>query len=411
MKGVILALLLGVTPAAQAALPSLQEFVDATPAGGTLRPAPGRYAGPVVIRKALHLEGRGQVVVDGGGVGTVIRVEADGVTLEGLTLRNSGESHDRIDSGVQIRGDRNRIADNRIENCLFGIDLQESDRNEIRGNQIGSKPLDLGVRGDAIRLWYSRENQILDNRISGSRDVVVWYSGNNLIARTRVSGGRYALHFMYSEYNQGEANRYSDNMVGVFLMYSDGVVLRDNHISNATGATGMGIGFKESSDVRIERNAIVNCARGIYLDISPYRPDTLNHFVANRIAYNGVGVMFHSDWHSNVFHDNEFKGNFSQVAVRGGGSAKRNVWQGNRWDDYRGFDRDGDGRGDSAYELYSYADGIWIDVPMAAFFRASPLFEVLDFLDRLVPFSEPTLLVRDESPRFSPMRKEQPWPP
>jgi nitrous oxidase accessory protein len=52
--------------------------------------------------------------------------------------------------------------------------------------------------------------------------------------------------------------------------------------------------------------------------------------------------------------------------------------------------------------LHAWADRIWMDVPAAAFFRASPLLEVIDFLDRLAPFSAPTLLLRDETPRFDP---------
>ena len=46
-----------------------------------------------------------------------------------------------------------------------------------------------------------------------------------------------------------------------------------------------------------------------------------------------------------------------------------------------------------------------MDFPAAAFFRGSPLFEALDFLDRLAPFSEPTLILRDETPRFVPREK------
>ncbi|MCB1890844.1 MAG: hypothetical protein KDF48_01395, partial [Rhodocyclaceae bacterium] len=37
---------------AQAA-PPLQPLIDATPAGGTLRPKPGAYAGPATIAKAM----------------------------------------------------------------------------------------------------------------------------------------------------------------------------------------------------------------------------------------------------------------------------------------------------------------------------------------------------------------------
>jgi len=270
----------------------------------------------------------------------------------------------------------------------------------VRRNEIRSKPVELGVKGDGIRLWYSKQNEIVDNRITDVRDVVVWYSGENLIARNVVSGGRYALHFMYSRFNRVEDNSFTNNMVGVFLMYSDGVELRRNYIAHANGPTGMGIGFKESSRVRVEGNVILNCATGIYLDISPYEPDTENVFLDNRIAYNSVGVVFHSDWQGNVFRGNDFEGNFSQVVVRGGGGADRHVWEGNRWDDYEGFDRDHDGQGDTPYELYAYADRFWVDRPHAAFFRGSPLFEAIDFLDRLAPFASPTLVLRDDAPRL-----------
>jgi len=385
---------------ASAAPATLQDLVDRTPAGGVLRPPPGVYAGPLVIRRALLLDGAGEVTVDGGGRGTVLRIETDGAEVRGLRLVGSGENHDALDAGVQVRGNGNRVIGNVIEDCLFGVDLQQANDNRVEGNHIGSKALPLGVRGDGIRLWYSRRNEIVDNVIRDVRDVVVWYSGDNHIARNVVTGGRYALHFMYSEVNQVEENRYDGNVVGVFIMYSDGVQLRRNRITGALGAIGMGIGFKESSNVVLEENSIIYCATAVYLDISPYEPDTTNRIVRNQIAYNGVGILFHSDWHDNVFEANDFQGNFTQVAVRGGGSASHNTWRGNRWDDYQGFDRDGDGRGDTPYELYSYADRIWQEMPQAGFFRGSPLFEVIDFLDRLAPFSEPTLVLRDEAPRY-----------
>ncbi|MBF0335138.1 MAG: nitrous oxide reductase family maturation protein NosD, partial [Alphaproteobacteria bacterium] len=65
---------------------------------------------------------------------------------------------------------------------------------------------------------------------------------------------------------------------------------------------------------------------------------------------------------------------------------------------YEGFDRDRDGTGDTAFELFSYADRLWMDVPQASFFRTSPALEVIDFLERLAPFSPPLLLLRDEKP-------------
>jgi len=389
-----------VVAADAAPLPSFQALVDATPEGGFLRPEPGIYAGPVVIGRAIAIDGGSHVTIDAGGSGTVVRIEANGVALRGLRLAGSGSNHDTVDAGIALVGSGNVIENNSIEDCLFGVDLAQSNENIVRGNRIHSKSRATPMRGDAIRLWYSFRNQILENEISDSRDVVVWYSADNVISRNRVVRSRYALHTMYANKNLVEDNELLENMTGIFLMYSDGVEIRRNRILGAQGATGVGVGFKESSSIVLEDNDIVYCATGVLLDVSPYEPDTAIRFERNRFAYNGVGVLFHNDWHGSEFRDNQFVGNFTQVAVRGGGGATRNVWSHNYWDDYEGFDRDRDGRGDTPYELRAYADRIWMEVSQAAFFRASPLLEVIDFLDRLAPFSDPTLILRDEQPRF-----------
>lgn len=381
-------------------LPSFQDLVDAAGADEVLTPDAGIYRGPVVIDKPLTIDGRGEVIIDGGGKGSVIVLKSDGATLKGLRLTNSGKSHNDIDAGVQVRGNFNVIKDNRIDDCLFGIDLQQSEHNVIRRNQISSKPVELGVRGDAIRLWYSFNNEIVGNVIRDSRDTVVWYSKDNRIIGNDARGGRYSLHFMYSLQNLVEDNHYEDNAVGIFLMYSDGVTIRNNYIANATGPTGIGIGFKETSDVTVENNRVLYNAVGLYLDVSPYQPDTTNRITDNVIAYNGIGIRWLNDWAGNELENNLFKGNISQIVVEGGKTANRNLWRGNYWDDYEGFDRDGDGVGDTPYEHVGYADRVWMDVPPAQFFKGSPMLEVLDFLERLAPFSEPDLIVRDEEPKM-----------
>ncbi|WP_428610499.1 nitrous oxide reductase family maturation protein NosD [Sedimenticola sp.] len=381
--------------------PSFQALVDAASENSTLTPPPGTYAGPVTIDKSLVIDGQGKVVIDGGGKGSVIYLDSDGVTLRGLRLTNSGDSHNDIDSGIQVRGNFNVIKDNVIDNTLFGIDLGQAENNIIRRNRISSKPVDIGIRGDSIRLWYSFNNKITDNIIRDSRDMVVWYSKDNLIARNDSRGGRYSLHFMYAQHNEVVDNHYEDNQVGIFLMYSDSVTIKHNYIAHAIGPTGLGVGFKETSDVDVIDNQILYCATGIYLDVSPYDPEATNRITGNLIAFSGIGVQFLNDWKGNILKHNRFKGNITQVTVGGGKTAKRNVWDSNYWDDYEGFDRDLDGVGDRPYELYGYADRIWMDVPYAQFFKGSPVLEVLDFLERLAPFTDPDMLLRDEKPLMS----------
>jgi nitrous oxidase accessory protein len=122
-----------------------------------------------------------------------------------------------------------------------------------------------------------------------------------------------------------------------------------------------------------------------------------NIFEDNVIAYNGIGVEFHTEWRGNHFRRNSFVSNFTQISVRGRGSAVNESWEGNYWDDYAGFDKDGDRVGDVPYEIYNYADRIWMEVPPASFFRGGLALATLDFVERLAPFSEPRLLMREEA--------------
>lgn len=396
-KLVVLILLYCQAVTANTAL-SLQSMIDEAEEGAVLLLEPGTYHGHVVIDKPLTLDGQGRATIDADGKGSVVVVRTDGAVVRNLHLTNSGDSHNDIDSCVQVRGRFNVISDNIIDNCLFGVDLQQSENNIVRRNTISSKPFELGTRGDAVRLWYSFENKVVDNTIRDSRDTVVWYSARNTIARNTTYDSRYSLHFMYSQYNLVEDNNYYNNTVGIFLMYSDGVVIKNNTIAHAAGPTGVGIGFKETSDVTVEGNRILYCASGLYVDISPFQPDTTNRFTNNLIAYNGIGIRFLNDWTGNEFRKNRMIDNLTQVVVSGGKTANRNVWDDNYWSDYEGFDEDDNGVGDTPYELYVYADRIWQDVPYAQFFKGSPVLEVMDFLERLAPFTEPHILVRDEHP-------------
>lgn len=382
--------------------PPLQPLIDEIKKGDTFIIPPGTYSGPVYVEAAITLDGQNKVTIDSGGKGSVIILDTDGAVIKNLHLTNSGDHHNDLDSGVQVRGNFNVIKDNIIDNCLFGVDLQQSENNIVRRNRISSKDEDLGLRGDAIRLWYSFFNKVTHNTITDTRDMVVWYSKNNTISHNVSRGGRYGLHFMYSQYNKVEFNEYYDNSVGIFLMYSDGVIIKNNTVSHATGAAGVGIGFKETSDVVVENNKILFSSIGLSIDVSPYQPDTTNKFINNLVAYNGIGIRFLADWKGNVFSGNHFKANITSVIVSGGKSANRNEWNGNYWDEYEGFDRDNDGIGDTPFMMYAYADQLWQDVPAAQFYKGSAMLELVDFLERLAPFSEPNLLIKEEKPYMSP---------
>ena len=83
-----------------------------------------------------------------------------------------------------------------------------------------------------------------------------------------------------------------------------------------------------------------------------------------------------------------------------GKTANLNRWISNYYDDYQGFDKDGDNIGDTPYNLFSYVEHLWSFDKDVKFFYGSPLLLILDFLERLAPFSEPKLVLRDKSPIF-----------
>jgi nitrous oxidase accessory protein len=383
-------------------LKPFQDLVDAAPAGAVLKPPPGVYAGPVVIKKPLTIDGGGKVTIDAGDKGTVMSLETSGATLRGLRLTGSGDSHDTDDSCLDIRGHRNTVENLTIDNCLFGIDLKQSDDNIIRGNHVRSKPFDLGVRGDGIRLWYSNRNLVEANEVFDSRDMVAWYSHHNTYRNNVGRRSRYSIHFMFANDNIVEGNHFHANAVGIYFMYTEGGAARGNVISHATGAAGMAIGFKEASGTVIENNELIYCAVGIGSDLSPFQPDSTIEIRGNRFAYNGIALSFNSETGGNNMTDNVFEGNLTNVSYGAGRaeSVARNTWRGNYWDDYQGFDRDGDGIGDRPHDVLAYADQIWMEMPVARFFRSSPVLELLDFLERLAPFSAPNLLAHDDKPRF-----------
>ncbi len=388
--------------AAASAKPALQPLIDATKDGETLSPPAGVYAGPVVIMRPIVLDGSNGVTVDGGGKGTVVHVHTNGATVRNIKVVNSGDQHNDIDAGIRIEGNFNVVKDNAISESLFGIDLQEAHNNLVRRNTIVSKSdVDLGVKGDAVRLWYSRDNKLEENRITGSRDFVVWYSTGNTISHNNITQGRYGLHFMYARDNIVEDNHLERNSVGISLMYDEGDIVRRNRIVQALGAAGVGIGLKEASNVVIVGNEVLYNAVGMAFDITPFQPDSSVLIADNTIAFNDIGVSFLSDRIGNIFEDNRFLSNTQHVAMRLFESAAKASWKGNHWDDYEGFDRNHDGIGDKPYVMRSFADRLWMDVPSATFFKGSPALTALDFIERLAPFTEPLMLLTDSQPRMS----------
>lgn len=400
-----LALLVPPAHAAPAPIP-LQPLIDATPSGGTLVLQPGTYAGPATIDRPMVVDGGGKARIDGLGKGSVLTVRANSTTVRGLLLTNSGDSHDRVDSALVVEGDFNRIEGNRIEDVLFGITLHRANDNVVIRNVIRSRPVDLADRGDGLRLWYGTGNRIEGNDIAQIRDVTISNAPRNRYIGNRIRDSRRAMNFLFAGRSLVEGNDLQYNATGLTILNSDGIVIRRNRIAHAMDASGAGVALKESSAALIHDNEIVHCAVGIMAD-SPLHSLNRISIIGNRLSHNITGITFYGERGGHLIYHNRFEHNLWQASVGGDEKNDLNVWYSNYWDDYEGFDRNADGIGDTPYEIRAYADRIWMDTPMARFFRNSPVLELLDFLERLAPFSSPVLVLRDTAP-VAHARRERP---
>ena len=380
----------------------LQDAIDNAPSGSILKLPAGTYEGNININKPLTIIGKEKgVIINGGGKGTVIRTKGSYITLKNLRITNSGNQHHKLDAAISMQNGKHcEVSNCIIDDSLFGIDMQMMTNSIISNNKISSKDVDLGVRGDGLRLWYSNDNIVRKNSLFKSRDMVIWYSHGNIIEENRAEWCRYSLHFMYAGKNLVKNNKYKFNSVGIFFMYSNDTIATGNIIQSSLGATGMGIGLKDVSNFTIKDNTIIYCAQGLYIDRSPFEPDTNNWIEGNKILYNSEALHFHSLSENNIIKDNTIMGNIEDIVndSRGSKTNENNI-VGNYWDNYTGFDRDGDNVGDTPHRVYQYADQLWVYNPDVKFFYGSPVISLLNFLAKLAPFSKPLFLLEDKKPK------------
>ncbi|MCF6309596.1 MAG: nitrous oxide reductase family maturation protein NosD [Sulfurimonas sp.] len=380
----------------------LQDAIDRAPSGSILKLPAGVYKGNIIIDKPLTIVGKEDgVIIDGEESGTVITTNGSFITLKNLKIIGSGDRHEKLDAAISMEnGSQCEIRDCIIEDCLFGIDMKMMRNSIVVNNKISSKDLSLGLRGDGLRLWYSHDNIIKGNSLVKSRDMIVWYSHGNEIIGNSAEHCRYSLHFMYAGKNVVKNNHYKFNSVGIFFMYSKDTIAVGNTIQSSLGATGMGIGLKDVSNFILKDNTIIYCAQGLYIDRSPLEPGTRNWITGNKILYNAVALHFHSMSENNIIKNNTIMGNIEDVVNDSRGSkTNENEIVGNYWDNYEGFDRDGDNIGDTPHKVYQYADQLWIYNPDVKFFYGSPVISMLNFLAKLAPFTSPLFLLEDKKPK------------
>src|SRR5690606_10850659 len=126
------------TASAAVEVRSVNAAIAAASPGDTVVIPAGTYVGEVVIDMSITLVAEGVVVLDGGGLGDVVHVTAEDVTVRGFVVRNSARNVSDEPTGIRLSADGATIEDNRVEEVLYGISLLSSGNHVIRNNYVSS---------------------------------------------------------------------------------------------------------------------------------------------------------------------------------------------------------------------------------------------------------------------------------
>lgn len=397
---------MAIAPGRVDAGPLADRIAAARPGDTVIVPA-GIAHEHLLIDKPLRLEGAPGAIVDGDGTGTVVSITASDVTLRGLTIRNSGDSYMREDSGVRIdHASGVRLENVKVLDTLFGVFVAKGDRCVITESTIVGKDLPHVRRGDAIRLWYSGGCTLTDNTVERSRDVIIWYSKDTRVERNVIRNSRYGLHYMYSNDNVFRDNVFEDNQVGAAIMYSRGVSLIDNSFSFSNGPAAYGLLVKDADDIEVKDNRFVSNSTALFFDNAPQAKDGWVRVTGNLIARNDVGVGMLPLVRRVAFGGNAFVGNRVPVRVSGEGTADGNDWspggRGNYWSDAVVYDGNGDGLSDIPYRAEKSYEALSERHPNLAFFDGSPGAQAIDDAARLFPIFAPRPRLTDAHPLMQP---------
>jgi nitrous oxidase accessory protein len=379
----------------------LQERLDAASPNETICVEGGVHAGPITINKPVVLVGEDGAAIRGNGIGKVVTVAADDVTLRGLRITGSGLQLSDDDAAVFVTGDRAKIENCTIADSLHGVYLKKVSGAQILNNRIEGKttlasspePVENGIsqsaencdatlvanrRGNGIHQWNCEGNLIHGNEISDMRDGIYFsFTNGSRVESNLIQHVRYGLHYMYSDGNVFENNTFTENAAGAAIMFSKNMIVRGNRFVNNRGHRAYGLIFQSSDSSRLEQNEISENAVGL-----SFNQCNQNEVVGNRVTRNYIGLRFGSNSDGNRFTENMFVGNLHPVET-GASDVSGSLWAvngvGNLWDTELDLDLDRDGIIDLPHRELDLFGILRRDFPVIAFLSESPAVKLLRF--------------------------------
>lgn len=376
----------------------------AAAAGDTVLLARGVHAGPLTVAAPVVLRGEPGAVVDGGGRGSVVSVGASGAVVEDLAIRGSGRSVMGIDAGVRVViGSHVRLSRLAISDVLYGVYGERADgllaeRVDVTGR---CAPRDERGEGNGIHLWYCANAVVRHCRVTRMVDAIYLSFAHGAVIEDNLlhDCGRYGFHTMYCQGGRLSRNRFTRNLAGCALMFSNHLVVERNAFVRNQGPRTYGLLLRDCSDGRFEGNRIAVNTIGVFLDGS-----NRNTFRGNLVQDNGWGVLMFASCAKNVFAGNDFVQNDYPVALDMRRTDNRfdDGREGNWWSAHAAYDLDDDGAGDTEYSPVGAFAFLSKQSPDLTVLAQSPAVAALGVAEQMFPALRPSEAV-DRFPRVRPV--------
>lgn len=356
----------------------------------------------ISIEKPLTIIGEDGAIVDSQEGDEIFIVQSDHVTIQNMTLKNIGVSYLKDRAAIRLNRVRDvKILNNTLINTFFGIYLQKSNNCVVDGNIIIGGSEDESTAGNAIHIWQGKRIQVSNNEVSLHRDGIYFefvdesYIANN-ISRNNM---RYGLHFMFSNNDLYENNRFQNNGSGVAVMFSKEIEMIDNEFLDNWGGASYGLLLKEISDGSIENNNFSRNTVGIYAE------GANRLLIKNNLFHNnGKAMDIKGNSLDNQIIKNDFVGNTFEVLTNS--KSNLNHFEGNYWSQYSGYDLNKDGIGDVPHRPVNLFAIVTDKIPAASMLLHSFLVNSLDAAERLFPQFIPEQLI-DQKPKIKPNHYDQ----
>ena len=317
----------------------IQDAIDNSVDGDTIRVYIGYYNENVVINKSIKMIGNGSenTIIDSNEYLDVVDIKADYVEISKFLIKGSGVFYS---NGVKLSyNDNNKISNCIISNNHYGLSLTFSGHNIITNCNFINNDVGTNIVDSCINNIISNCN-ISDN----TRGIYIHSSNYNTFSNCNIVNNSYrGIDLYYSNSNKISSCKISKSRNGGIQIYSS----TKNKISDSIITNNRdGIIFSYSNDSVISYcNISNNDEDGVYFSRA------FNNTISMcNILKNDVGIAIWLDCENNLLFHNNFIDNNRNAHDKG-----KNYWnndkEGNYWDDYDGMDKNGDGIGETPYDI------------------------------------------------------------